>query len=286
MWLWVFLISVMLCVWGSCFWGLQKFSTHWWPKIKVYRHTNHDSGFNLSAVLGRGVWRFVPWQWRTRLQGWVFALEASQSEALAQRLLGKSLLCSGLLLGVLSYVYQSLWLWLWWPVVGLASAAVLILKRYRLLQQHLHTQRCQVAFFLDLLGLAVESGLGVSAALQQTTAVLPDGFLKDNLYRTLSSLQAGQSREQSLRDMAERSRLPELHRLVSAIEHSVQTGSSLGAVLRAQAEQCRSERFLQAEKKAMEAPVKMLLPMVSCIFPCTFLVLLYPIVHQVLQAPW
>jgi tight adherence protein C len=63
-------------------------------------------------------------------------------------------------------------------------------------------------------------------------------------------------------------------------------GGALGPVLRAQAEQRRSERFLRAEKLAMEAPVKMLLPLLVFIFPCTFAMLLFPVAVRFLEEGW
>jgi len=69
---------------------------------------------------------------------------------------------------------------------------------------------------------------------------------------------------------------------VTALAQADQLGMSLGPLLRAQAEQRRGERFLRAEKLALEAPVKMLFPMVFCIFPCTFLIIGFPIVVKLL----
>jgi tight adherence protein C len=61
---------------------------------------------------------------------------------------------------------------------------------------------------------------------------------------------------------------------------------SLGPLLRAQSEQRRAERFLRAEKLALEAPVKMLFPMIFCIFPCTFLVIGFPLAVKLLGVQW
>ena len=61
------------------------------------------------------------------------------------------------------------------------------------------------------------------------------------------------------------------------------TGSSLGPIMRAQAEQLRNARFLKAEKMAMEAPVKLLGPLIMFIFPTTFLVLGFVIISEAIQ---
>jgi len=72
--------------------------------------------------------------------------------------------------------------------------------------------------------------------------------------------------------------------LASALEHAESAGMSLGQVLRAQAEQRTAERFARAEKLAMQAPVKMLGPLILCIFPCTFIVIGVPIAVRLKEA--
>jgi tight adherence protein C len=84
--------------------------------------------------------------------------------------------------------------------------------------------------------------------------------------------------------MAERLDTAPISSLVSALVQGDITGSSLGPILRAQSEQRRSERFQRAEKLAMEAPVKMLGPLIMFIFPCTFIVIAFPIVMKFLQS--
>ena len=76
---------------------------------------------------------------------------------------------------------------------------------------------------------------------------------------------------------------PAIAGLVSALVQADGLGMSLGPVLRAQAEQRRAERFARAEKLAMEAPVKLLLPLIAFIFPCTFAVLAFPIAIKFMQ---
>ena len=73
-------------------------------------------------------------------------------------------------------------------------------------------------------------------------------------------------------------------RRVSALVQGEMMGSSIGPILRAQSEQRRTERFQRAEKLALEAPVKMLGPLIMCIFPCTFIVIGFPIVMQLKTA--
>ena len=84
--------------------------------------------------------------------------------------------------------------------------------------------------------------------------------------------------------MAERLNEPSVANFTSAVIQAESMGMNLGPVLRAQADQRRSERFMRAEKLAMEAPVKMLFPLIAFIFPCTFIVLLFPIAMKLLNS--
>lgn len=137
-------------------------------------------------------------------------------------------------------------------------------------------------FLLDMTTLCVEAGLNLQGALLQAAAHGPKGGLHDELSRALSDMRAGVPRLSALKLFALRTGLPEVSQWVMAMEQADQLGMSLGPILRAQSEQRRNERFLRAEKLALEAPVKMLFPMVTCIFPCTFLVIAFPIAIKLL----
>lgn len=149
-------------------------------------------------------------------------------------------------------------------------------------QQQVQLQR-DFPFMLDLLTLSIEAGMGILSALQVCVGQLPSQALKRHLQTTLDDLRTGLSREEAFARFAERTDLDEAHAFVAALQQSFELGGSLGPLLRQQAEQRRQERFLRAEKKALEAPVKMLLPLVVCIFPCTFLVIGYPLFFQLSQ---
>ncbi len=138
-------------------------------------------------------------------------------------------------------------------------------------------------FFLDLVTLCVEAGLNLNAALAQAVARGPHGALRDELQRVLRDMRAGKSRADALRSFADRMGNASVSYLVTALIQAEVTGMSLGPLLRAQAEQRRAERFALAEKKAMEAPVKLLLPLIGFIFPCTFIVLGFPVVMKFMQ---
>lgn len=139
-------------------------------------------------------------------------------------------------------------------------------------------------FFLDIITLCVEAGLNLQGAIHQAVAKGPKGVLRDEFQRVLRDVRAGKSRADSLRTMAERLNEGSITNFVSAVIQAESMGMNLGPVLRAQADQRRSERFLRAEKLAMEAPVKMLFPLIAFIFPCTFIVLFFPIVMKFMHS--
>ncbi len=142
----------------------------------------------------------------------------------------------------------------------------------------------ELPFMLDLLTLCVEAGLSLPAALHQVAGHAPEGPLRQSLRDAAALERTGMDRPRWLSHWAEHADVPGVRALVSALSQADVMGMSLGPLLRAQAERQRSERFLRAEKLALEAPVRMLFPMVSCIFPCTFLVIGFPVAVKLLDA--
>lgn len=96
----------------------------------------------------------------------------------------------------------------------------------------------------------------------------------------LKQLKMGKTREEGLKSMIARVDLPSLTTFVTALIQADKMGTSLGKVLRIQSTQMRIDRTQRAEKLAGEAPVKMLFPLIACIFPTVFMVLFGPIVFQ------
>ena len=137
-------------------------------------------------------------------------------------------------------------------------------------------------FFLDIVILSVESGLNLSGAMSQAVAKCRPGPLIYEMNRVLRDVRAGRPRLEALRELADRLDFMPISSLVSALVQGEMMGSSLGPILRAQSDQRRVERFQRAEKLAMEAPVKMLAPLIMFIFPCTFVILGFPIVLKFL----
>ncbi len=134
--------------------------------------------------------------------------------------------------------------------------------------------------YLDFISMAVEAGLNLSGAISQVVAKGPPGALCFEFSRVLREIRSGLSRADALRRMAERIDLPAIHSFVGAVIQAERAGGSLGPVLKTMAGQRRIERFQEAEKIAMEAPVKLVGPLVLFIFPVTFIVLAFPLVMK------
>lgn len=139
-------------------------------------------------------------------------------------------------------------------------------------------------FYLDIITLCVEAGLNMQGAMQQAVGKGPKGVLRDEFQRVLRDIRAGKGRADSLRSMAERLNESTITSFTTAVIQAESMGMNLGPVLRAQADQRRSERFMRAEKLAMEAPVKLLFPLIVFIFPCTFIVLFFPIIMKFMHS--
>lgn len=137
--------------------------------------------------------------------------------------------------------------------------------------------------YLDFVTMAVEAGLNFSGAIEQARKKAPAGPLVIEFGIVLRDLRSGITRAKALQRMSERLEIQEVTSFVNAVVQAEKMGSSLAGVLRIQAEQRRNERFQRAEKKAMEAPVKLVGPLVIFIFPTTFMVLAFPIIMKFLR---
>lgn len=176
----------------------------------------------------------------------------------------------------------------WGLPAGLAGAAVGHLLGGAWLKQQLQVQERRIArelpAWLDLMTVCVEAGATLGSGLRLIVAQAPPGPLRDFFERVLREVRGGRPRAQAFSHVAHIYDVESLHTLASALAHAEGSGMSLGQVLRAQAGQRTAERFARAEKLAMQAPVKMLGPLIFCIFPCTFIVIGVPIAVRLKEA--
>jgi len=135
---------------------------------------------------------------------------------------------------------------------------------------------------LDLLTISVEAGLGFDAALAKVVEKM-EGPLVDEFRQALAEVRMGRTRREALRDVANRADSQPVSNFIGAIVQAEQLGVPIAKVLQIQSNQLRIERRQRAEEAAAKAPVKMLFPMVGCIFPTIFIVILGPAVVTVMS---
>jgi len=136
---------------------------------------------------------------------------------------------------------------------------------------------------IDLLVISVEAGLGFEGALGRVVQNVP-GELSDEFSRMLQETRVGVSRNQALRSLADRTDVDDLNTFIMALTQADAFGVSISRMLRVQADEMRVRRRLRAQERAFAAPVKMTFPLVLCIFPGIFVVLLGPAAIQITES--
>ena len=128
---------------------------------------------------------------------------------------------------------------------------------------------------LDLITVSIEAGLAMDAALASVSEKMK-GPLADEFRQVLSDMNLGRMRRDALRDFGVRTGVATLQSFLAAVIQADQTGISVGQVLRVQSDQIRVKRKQRAQEAAMKLPTKMLFPLILCIMPATFIVILGP----------
>ena len=147
----------------------------------------------------------------------------------------------------------------------------------RRIKKRQHDVLMAVPDTLDLLTISVRAGLSFDGALAKVVEKV-SGPLSEEFRRALAEIRVGKVRREALRDIVGRTEVPALSNFIGAIVQAEQLGVPIAKVLQVQSEQLRIERRQRAEELAAKAPIKMLFPLVGCIFPSMFIVILGPAV--------
>ncbi len=235
------------------------------------------------TVLSAMVMPFVSWVYQKKIEKLIGAA-AYQSQMTVRDIVGLQAL--GVVLTSVGLWLLSLGLtpWVQWLCLGLGACLGAYLPLLWLRQKMYQRQVSMLKafpFFLDMVTLCVEAGSNLQTALMTAVNSMSEGPLRDELQYALNDMRTGNGRIEALKAMSMRCDLLEVKQWVSSLAQAELLGTSLGTVLRAQSDQFRQERFIRAEKQAAKTPVKLLFPLICFIFPCTFIVIGFPIVMRI-----
>jgi tight adherence protein C len=186
-------------------------------------------------------------------------------------------LVGGLVLAIVSTLWGAGAL----PSLGLAVTGALLgwfgpdLWLYQTAYDRSERLRRELPDAIDLLTISVESGLAFDAALSQV-ARNTAGPLAAEFFRVLQEMRIGTGRVAAMRALAERSDVPELRTFVGAMVQADAFGIPISNVLRVQSRELRVKRSQRAEAAAQKVPIKVLFPLIFCIMPCLFIVVMGP----------
>ena len=227
----------------------------------------------------------------SNLQGLVVAAGV-EHKTNAVRILGMQLICSLILPLVVVFILRSAHI-----AEGLFKGPVQIFVYLALiafgfyfprmnLNERVTKRQKQILLALpdvvDLLTISVEAGLDFMGAMRRVVIKIPEGPTREEFENFFKQIELGRTRCDALKDLGNRVQLTDLSTICSALIQADRLGSSIGPILRVQSDTLRTRRGQRAEKLAMEAPVKMLAPLLMCIFPSVFIMLFAPLFIQMI----
>jgi pilus assembly protein TadC len=165
-------------------------------------------------------------------------------------------------------------------IIGLAFPLLFLLSAVEARQKNMVKD---LSYYLDLMTLGVEAGLDYLTVLARVMENSKPGPLKEELETMVRQVRMGKSRSDAWREFSNRISLPEVHSLILVFIQTDQIGSPLSAALRHLSEEIKTKRFQLAEKRAYQMPVKMLIPLLGCIFPAVFILIFEPLISRFLQ---
>ncbi|MBI1377627.1 MAG: type II secretion system F family protein [Frankiales bacterium] len=239
--------------------------------------------FARLTALGR---RFTPADQSARLRrkldlagnpaGW------DTDRVLAFKMLG---LLVGAAVGVLVPLLLGSLLWALILGIGLAALGLFTpnLVLYQIAYGRSERIRRDLPDALDLLVISVEAGLGFDAALSQV-ARNTEGPLAEEFFRVLQEMQLGTGRADAMRALSDRTDVAELRGFITSMVQADSFGIPVANVLRVQAREMRIRRSQRAEELAQKVPVKILFPLIFCIMPALFIVILGPAAIQIIAS--
>jgi len=246
----------------------------------------------LLSGMGRQIRRLTPGSWVESLERRV-RLAGSPAAWKVERILALKLM-----LGIGALLVGALWIMRFSPPgAGLPMTVgrfvlipLLVVVAYRFPDLALSArgkerqQAVQVSLpdALDQMSISVEAGLGFDAALGRVVQT-GKGPLVEELQRTLQEIAIGVPRKQAFRNLVERTDVEELRHFVFAVNQAEEYGLPIAQVLRVQSKELRVIRRQRAEEKALKIPVKIVFPLILCIFPALFVVLLVPAAIRIIE---
>lgn len=247
-----------------------------------------DKGFGERAVapmfqgVGRLAMRYTPQGWGARVDkkliiaGWAPRVDASSWAAIRVIALVLGVLLAFYVQGVLTGNAR-LAATIGSVLLGALGPEAILTRR---VDERKAAMERDLPDVIDLLVISVEAGLGFEGALGRVVQNVP-GELSDEFSRMLQETRVGVSRNAALRSLADRTDVDDLNTFIMALTQADAFGVSISRMLRVQADEMRVRRRLRAQERAFAAPVKMTFPLVLCIFPGIFTVLLGPAAIQI-----